>query len=182
MPVKKKAAFISGISVISLVLLAVILKPHLHSSPHLPEQADLLKMIQSIQANTENINRINEDIAAQMTDIRDLSGTTERIGSGLQTLQAGVGEQDASLAHLDVLSRRQVELSEQLKGLATELQGDLGEVRGTAWRQKSAVAGMNEAGQSLTATAQEIGRINAAIAEDVRRAEQVAGETVRSMP
>jgi len=75
-----------------------------------------------------------------------------------------------------------VELSEQLKGLAKELQGDLGEVRGTTWRQKSAVAGMNEASQSLTATAKEIGRINAVIAEDVRRAEQVAAETASSMP
>ena len=176
---RKRALVISGIALLILVL---ILAPITFSKPELPENADLLRMITSIESSTNDINTTNREIAAKMGDIRDVSGTTARIGAGLTELEAGIGEQDASLAHLGTLSKRQVDLSVELKDLATRLHTDLGTLQASTERQKAAVRGMNDAGKSLTSTAQEIKRINEVIADDVRRAERLAAETANNMP
>ncbi|HEU4963854.1 MAG TPA: hypothetical protein VFV52_08380 [Bacilli bacterium] len=152
------------------------------ASPQVPTQWDLLGMIRSIYAKNEQINEVNGGIVGQMSDINRLSDTTGRIGEGLSTLQAGVTKQDRSLARLQTLSQKQIDLSIDLKNYATTLHGDLTRIKQGSGHQSASVQAMIRAAHQLAQTAAEVEQTNATIAGKVDRAADLSAEVAHDMP
>ncbi|WP_018131058.1 hypothetical protein [Effusibacillus pohliae] len=152
--------------------------PHLH----IPEKLDVLGMIRHINANNEGINSVNDKILKDMENINRQSDTTARIHNGLLTLQQGMSEQDASLADLNRLSSKQVELSSSLNRLAGILATDLRDVQQASASQFGSVQKLLETANSLSRLAQEVADVNGSIAGKLDRATQASGQVASNMP
>jgi hypothetical protein len=150
--------------------------------PTIPEKLDILGMIRQIYANNDGINSTNNEIVGNMKQINHLAGTTSRIGQQLTTLQQGLGEQDASLVNLNVLSQRQIELSDSLHKLANTLDHDLILVQQGSAGQSGSIQEMLETTRTLSRLAQEITTVNGTIAGKLDRAAKTTAEVVNSMP
>lgn len=152
--------------------------------PHVkvPEKLDILGMIRKINNNNNDINSVNSNIVGDMKQINNLSGTTARIHEHLVTLKQGISEQDQSLANLQNLSGRQVELSTSLNKLAQSLDADLQRVNNSSAQQKGSVEQMMQATDSLARLAKEVTDINSGIAEKLDRASKATGQVVSNMP
>ncbi|ARU63302.1 hypothetical protein CBW65_21680 [Tumebacillus avium] len=150
--------------------------------PELPERMDLVGMLKTIGERNDQINEVNGEIAGKMSDIDKRSSTTERIGSQLQALRAGISEQDRSLAELDRLSQKQIELSLSLQELASTLHADLDGVGQGSAEQKAALLKMQASAKHLTELAAEIAQTNSAIAGKVSAAAQTSAEVADDMP
>lgn len=150
--------------------------------PKLPEKLDVLGMIHHIYANNNGINNENQKIVGNMKQISDLAGKTVSIGGHLNELNAGLKEQDSSLAHLNELSKKQVELSDSLHNLAGTLSTDLKNVKQSSASQDSSVQQMLDSASSLSRLAKEIADVNSTIANKLERAKNTTAEVESEMP
>lgn len=150
--------------------------------PKIPEKLDVLGMIRHIYANNDGINSTNSRIVGNMEQINTLAGTTARIGQQLTTLKQGLGEQDTSLANLNQLSQRQIELSDSLNRLASTLNNDLKLVKQGSASQSGSVQNMLDTTRNLSRLAQEVTSVNGTIAGKLDRATKTTAEVANNMP
>lgn len=150
--------------------------------PQIPEKVDVLGMIRHIHANNDSINNTNSEIVGKMQKINDLAGTTSRINDNLVNLKQGMTQQDSSLANLQQLSQKQIELSDSLNGLANTLSSDLSSVEQNSAQQKNSVQQMLNTSASLSRSAKEAVDLNEQIAGKLDKATSASAEVVKSMP
>lgn len=139
-------------------------------------------MIRHIHANNDSINNTNSEIVGKMQKINDLAGTTSRINDNLVNLKQGMTQQDSSLANLQQLSQKQIELSDSLNGLANTLSSDLSSVEQNSAQQKNSVQQMLNTSASLSRSAKEAVDLNEQIAGKLDKATSASAEVVKSMP
>lgn len=172
-----KQALLIGVPLCLLIVVAVVLP-----KGQLPANLDLIGMIKHIHSNNDNINSVNDQIVGNMVEISHLTDTTTQIDGELHTLQKGLSAPDASLVHLDALSQQEIDLSTQFRRLATQLNGDLGQVNQAADSQQNAIQQMIRTTKSLTGTAQQVVSINGTVAGKLSQATKISDQVAQEMP
>jgi hypothetical protein len=143
---------------------------------------DPLTNIRHIGNNNDQLNTVNDSIAAQMQDISHLADTTQKIAGHLHTLQKGLDAPAASLRHLDRLSTREVELSQQFVGLATRLQTDLTVIGNSSSTQQTTLQAMHQSTADLAFSAGNLATVNETMAAKLDRAAVLTQQVEQSMP
>lgn len=151
-------------------------------TPHIPPDMDILGMVRHINTNNNGINQVNNSIIGKMTNINNMTDTTQTIHSHLQTLQAGIGDQDKSLANLKVLSAKQVDLSESLHSLAQSLTGDLSTIYTSSKDQSAMLQKMQDSAATLARLADQLQQTNGTMAAKLDQATSKTAEVNQSMP